>query len=188
MSAARPRAVALAAVLLLTAALSTGCTSQNKEEPVTTAIPSTPAAGADLVCGMDRADVETAIGLDVGRVEGDLSEARADGTRVCDVWPTDKRFVSGAMLSVELVPASSAEGKDYRAQVDGTAKGVIPPDVAYDGIDGGGWTGAVGGTSVVFVGDQAVVLTSTFKGEGRDPLKDLPALSLQVADSQGLSG
>jgi len=153
-----------------------------------TAIPTTPATGAELVCGMARTDVETAMGLDVGRVEGDLGKESADGTRTCEVWPTDTKLVDGAMLFVTLLPASSDKGKEYRSELDGTATGVIPPDVRYEGLDGGGWSGAVGASSVVFFGDQVVALTSTWKGEGRDALADLPALSEQVAASEGLAG
>ncbi|MBD8058732.1 hypothetical protein IC607_07110 [Cellulomonas sp. JH27-2] len=153
-----------------------------------TVIPSSPAAGADLVCGMDRTDVETAMGLDVGRVEGDLSSESADGTRTCEVWPTDTKLIDGAMLVVKVLPASSDEGMEYRSELDGTATGVIAPDVRYDGLDGGGWTGAVGASSVVFFGGDVVALTSMWKGDGRDPRVDLPALSQQVAASEGLAG
>jgi len=186
-TAARARATLGIVIALVVGALAVGCTSSNKEEPVTTPIPTQAAAGADLVCGMDRADVETATGLEIGRVEGDLDTAGADGKRTCDVWPTDKQWVDGAMLFVTVQPASSKEAKDLRAQVDGTADGVIEPSVRYDGLDGAAWSGTSGATSIVFFGDQVVSLTSTWEGEGRDPLKDLPALSQQVASSQALT-
>ncbi|WP_148076555.1 hypothetical protein [Cellulomonas sp. PhB150] len=153
-----------------------------------TQIPSQPAAEADLVCGMDRSDVETAMGLEVGRVEGDLETTDADGKRTCDIWPTDTSLVDGAMLFVSVQPASSTEGVKLRAEVDGTATGVTDPTVRYQDLDGAAWSGSVGASSVVFVGDQVVSLTSTWKGDGRDPLKDLPALSSQVAASQELEG
>lgn len=153
-----------------------------------TEIPSQPAAGADLVCGMDRTDVETAVGLEVGRVEGDLDAVDGDGKAQCDIWPTDSTLVDGAVLFVSVLPASSDEGHDLRAQVDGTATGVTEPTVRYTDLDGAAWSGSVGASSIVFVGDRAITLTSTWKGEGRDPLKDLPALSQQVASSEGLNG
>ncbi|MDM7831246.1 hypothetical protein [Cellulomonas edaphi] len=179
---ARPILGLLAAAAL--GAAVAGCTSSTKEEPMPTEIPSRPASTADLVCGMDRADVETALGLKVGRVEGSLESAGADGVRECEIWPTDTSLVDGAMLFVTVQPASSAEGKDLRAQVDGDAPGVVEPSVRYTDQDGAAWTGAVGASSVVFAGDQVVELTSSWKGEGRDPLHDLPALSAQVVSTQ----
>lgn len=151
-----------------------------------TEIPSKPAAGAELVCGMDRADVEAAMGLKVGRVEGDLKTADAEGKRECDIWPTDTSLVDGAMVFVSVLPASSTEGKQLRAEVDGTATGVTEPSARYTDLDGAAWSGSVGASSVVFFGDQVVAMTSTWKGDGRDPLEDLPALSAQVASSAGL--
>ncbi|RHA43820.1 hypothetical protein [Cellulomonas rhizosphaerae] len=183
----RAPALGLATALLL-GTLVTGCTSSTKEEPMPTEIPSKPAAGADLACGMDRVDVEAAMGLEIGRVEGDLETADADGKRECDIWPTDTSLVDGAMVFVSVLPASSTEGQKLRAEVDGTATGVTEPSVRYTDLDGAAWSGSVGASSVVFVGDQVVALTSTWKGDGRDPLKDLPALSSQVAASTGLAG
>jgi hypothetical protein len=163
-----------------------GCTSPNKEDPMPTEIPTQVRANAESVCGLDRADAETATGLQIGHVEGDLGTADADGKRECEIWPTDSQWVDGAMLFVTVQPAPSDEGKRLRAQVDGTAPGVIEPSVRYGGLDGAAWSGTAGAVSNVFVGDQVISLTSTWAGEGRDPLKDLPALSQQVASSQGL--
>ena len=128
------------------------------------------------------------MGLEIGRVVGDLETADADGKRTCDIWPTDTSLVDGAMLFVSVLPASSTEGAKLRSELDGTATGVTEPTVRYPDLDGAAWSGSVGASSVVVVGDQVVALTSTWKGDGRDPLEDLPALSSQVAASQGLGG
>jgi hypothetical protein len=151
-----------------------------------TEIPTQVRANAESVCGLDRADVETAIGLEIGRVKGDLATADSEGKRACEIWPTDAQWVDGAMLFVDVMPASSDEAKKRRAEVDGRATGVIEPSVRYDGVDGAAWNGTRGAVSVVFVGEHAVALTTRWNGDDRVAATDALALSQQVASSQGL--
>ena len=172
----------LAVVLVAVAA----CTSD--PDASSHAIPTRPASGDDLVCGMSRTDVATATGLDIGSAVGDLAAPAGDGERTCEVRPTDG---SDAVVFVWVDPASSARGKDLRAQLDGDAAGVAKPDVRFDSVDAAGWRGGpqgatpaiLGGTVVLADGDQVVKVTSTRNGSGRDPLEDVLALAQQVATS-----
>ncbi|MEN0128132.1 MAG: hypothetical protein AAGC49_01740 [Brevundimonas sp.] len=166
------------------------CTSDPEASP--TEIPTRPASSGDLLCGMSRTDVATATGVDVGSADGDLATPAADGERTCEVRPTDG---SDAVVFVWVDPASSARGKDLRAQLDGDAVGVAKPDVRFDSVDAAGWRGGpqgatpaiLGGTVVLADGDQVVKVTTTRNGSGRDPLEDALALAQQVGASQDAS-
>ncbi len=162
-------------------------------EPVTTRIPNEPPADAELVCGMDRASVETAVGYQVGRVEGSL-----DAVEGCLVWPVEGTFPGDWVLAASVIDAESDEAVTSRGAIEGTAAadGKRPPDVRYDDVLGGAWrfelgtteaTRRAGASSVVFAGDRVVALTSVVNAEGRDAPTDLRALSLQVTVSQGLA-
>ena len=184
-------------VLLATTVAGCSLFEQEEPEPVETEIPGTPSEQADLVCGIDRADVETAIGLPVGRVEGELTGQGADAAGTCEIWPEDDGVVKGAMLFVRIHGLSTDEGKRRAAELRGEVDGVVEPDVRYEGVEGGVWfpdlgfeegtPTSVGGTSVVVLPDHVVALTSAHSDRDRDAATDLLALSQQVAASHGLS-
>ncbi len=189
----RHRVVGAAAALLATCALA-GCSLFDDKEPgpVTTRIPSEAPAGADLMCGMDPASVETAVGYPVDRVEGSLE----NGT--CTLWPVEGTFLREWLLSARVIDATSQEATELRGAIEGTsdAGSTRPPDVSYEDVLGGAWrvdlggdeaTSHAGATSIVFAGDRAVILTSDATAEGRDGPADHLALSRQLAASLGLT-
>lgn len=123
---------------LLAAVLLASCTSGSPDGPLPTE-----ASGDDVVCGMATKDVQTATGLDVGRVVGDLSDVvDDDGTRVCEVWPADQGVVDGAIVLVQMVPTASVAGGALREQVDAAGPSDDPPDETFEGLDAAGWLGA----------------------------------------------
>jgi hypothetical protein len=168
-----------------------GCTSQ-EEEPVIGDIPSVPDEGAELVCGMDRTHLEAALGVETGRIEDDLDVEDGVGSGQCTVWWRDESRTTSPLLFVTFFPASSQEGLEARARVDGD--GYPPPDVPFDSVDGGAWGGLEpepgsatwGSTSRVFFEETVVVLSTANGGTDRDPAGDLLALTQQVAASYGL--
>jgi len=170
---------------LLAAAPVSSCTSGSPDDPLPTT-----ASGDDVVCGIATKDVETATGLEVGRVVGDLSDmVDDDGTRVCEVWPVDQDVVDGAIVVVRMVPTTSAAGAALREQVDAAGPSTDPPEEVFDGIEAAGWlgTGAEadtgGGTVVLVSGQTAIKVTTASSSAGRDALDDALALAQQVASA-----
>ena len=188
------RFVAVAAVAVVLGVL-VGCTSQGRapdREPVLTPLPTAPAKGADLVCGIERESLETATGLAVGSWEGELTVRDGIGSGQCVVQPKDKSLLSGPLLWVTMAAASSAEGLDARAHLDGD--GYRRPDVLYTSVDGGVWGDLkvqdkkmlLGGVSDVFWGDTLIDFTVSRGEVGRSLATDLLALNQQVATTYGL--
>lgn len=170
-----------------------GCTGLTASPvPTATAIPTVAAAGADLVCGMDRGDLAKAMGLAIGRVEDELHVAGGVGSGECRVWPEDESLVNGPLLFVTFVDASSPDGLEARAHVDGD--GFRAPDVPYESLDGGAWGDlegdpeqlTLGATSAVFWGQTVIDLTTSSGGVHRNHAADLAALTRQVAASYEL--
>ena len=94
------RFVAVVAVAVVLGVL-VGCSRPGPApgpEPVLTPLPTAPAKGADLVCGMDRESLETATGLAVGSWEGELTVRDGIGSGQCVVQPKDKSLLSGPLL------------------------------------------------------------------------------------------
>ncbi len=98
-----------------------GCTNDGDEsaEPVTTPLPTVAAEGADLVCGMDREDLHVAMGLAIGRVEDHLSVRDGAGSGQCTIWAETESLVNGPLVFVTFYEASSPDGVEARARVDG---------------------------------------------------------------------
>lgn len=173
-----------------------GCTQGQDVDPgpVMTVIPTAAAEGADMVCGMDREDLETAMGLTVGRVEDGLSVQGGVGSGKCTVWAENESLVNGPLLWVTFFAASSPDGIEWRAHVDG-GDGFRAPDAPFESLDGGAWGEVegkpymtLGATSAVFWGETVIKFT-TKRGEvDRDHAADLVALTQQVAASYGLEG
>jgi len=192
---------------LLAAVLLSSCTSGSPDDPLPTE-----ASGDDVVCGMTTKDVETATGLDVGRVVGDLSDVvDDDGTRVCEVWPVDQEVVDGAIVLVQVVPTTSAAGAALREQIDAAGPSDDPPDETFEGLEAAGWLDVaadvdpeptptatststpsatadasadpLGGTVVLVSGPSAIKVTTAVSAGGRDTLDDALALAQQVAST-----
>lgn len=192
--AVRAVAAAVSAVLATTVA---GCSLFEPEEPepVMSEIPWEPTDASEAICGMDRAAVETAVGMAVDRVEGELTGQGESAGGECSIWPAEDNLVKGAVLWVSILPLSGAEGQRRQAELRGEVEGVVEPEVRYEDVEGGMWftdgsadakESMLGGTSVVVLRDHVVALTSSWNGEGRDAAADMLALSQQVAASHGL--
>jgi hypothetical protein len=162
--------------------------------PVMTVIPTVAAEGADMVCGMDRVDLETAMGLTVGRFEDGLGVQDGVGSGECTVWPENESLVNGPLLWVTFFAVSSPDGIEWRARVDG-GDGFRAPDAPFESLDGGAWGDleepghmTLGATSAVFWGETVIMFTTSRGEVDRDHAADLVALTRQVADSYGLDG
>ena len=188
------RFVAVAAVAVVLGVL-VGCSRPGPapdREPVLTPLPTAPAKGADLVCGIERESLETATGLAVGRSEGELTVRDGIGSGMCRAWAKNESLVVGPLLFVVMAAASSADGLDARARLDGD--GYRRPDVLYTSVDGGVWgdlkvqrkSMSFGAVSFVFWGDTLINLIVASGEEGRSVATDLLALNQQVATTYGL--
>ena len=188
------RFVAVAAVAVVLGVLA-GCTSQGPapdREPVLTPLPTAAAEHSELVCGVERESVETATGLAVGRSESELTVRGGIGAGTCRAWAKNESLVVGPLLFVVMGAASSADGLDARARLDGDR--FRPPDLLYTSVDGGVWGDlelqrrsiSFGAVSFVFWGDTLINLGVSRGEEGRSVATDLLALTQQVATTYGL--
>lgn len=173
-----------------------GCWSSPDPEPSASAspapLPSVAPAGADLVCGMDARSVGLVTRSQVDRAEGELTVVDGVGAGECRVVAVEGASVPEHLAWVTFFAASSPQGVEARARLDGDPA-VEGPDVVYGGVDGfvGGAVEperrmTLGSTASVFFGDTLVRVTTVRGDVGRDPVQDLLALTLQVAASYGL--
>lgn len=167
-----------------------GCTPDEGPRPAATAVPTSPAPGADLVCGMDRADVEAVSGVDVESDGGELTVVDGVGTGECQVYTRDATW----MMNVKFHDVASADGIEARAKIAGTQEGVREPDVVYTTREGAIWgdvdaqEGAptLNATSRVVVGDTVVTVLLRYGQADRDRQRDQLALTEQIAATYGL--
>lgn len=179
-----------AGALVLLPVLLVGCTPDEEPRPAATAVPTSPAPGADLVCGMDRADVEAVSGVDVESDGGELSVVDGVGTGECQVFTRDAKW----MMNVKLHDVTSPAGVEARANIAGTGEGVREPDVVYTTREGAIWgdvdaeEGAptLNATSYVVVGDTLVTMLLRYGQVDRDRQRDQLALTEQIAATYGL--
>lgn len=182
-------AISKAVGLLVVAFVLAGCTPEAETEAAPTPVPTSPAPGADLICGMARDDIEAVTGSTAERTQGELSVVDGAGSGECVAWAPEDPLVDGPLLSVVLAPAASAEGDKARAQLAGDLEGVREPEEVYTSHEGAIWGDVLNegeststttvGTSDVFVGDSLVTLLITRGAEGRDRPDDQLALGLE---------
>lgn len=174
---------------VLVAVSLTGCTPDKEPAPEVSAVPTTPAAGAELLCGMDRADLTAVIGQPVKNAFGELKLVDGAGAGECKVFTEGGDWLVAVTLDAETSPA----GEKARASIAGEAEGVREPDATYTSREGALWgdvlrenatTGYA--TSYVFVGSTLVTLGIKFGAVGRDRAADQLALSEQITATYDL--
>jgi len=187
------RSVVLSAAVAI---LVSGCGTSKDDvpEPMMSAIPTAPPAGAELICGMDKAALEAATGFTVGRTEDELRILDGVGSGKRSVWAMNESLIDGSLMAVTMFAASSPEGVRYRAKLLGQDGLHVPPQIAYTTVDGGIWGDVeaipghmtLGAVSVVFYDDTAIEVLTRSADVGRDPAADQIALTQQVAATYGL--
>ena len=168
-----------------------GCTSKEPGPEPSVVVPTSPSAGADLACGVDRASIEAVSGYPVDRVTGELSVQEGVGSGRCEVWTTEQ---DGVLFVVELWPLSAEEALRDRDLVDGKVGN--PATYTYDPsvADGAMWSGndepvdRVRGSvfSYIFWGETFVVVYFSAVAPLRTPSEDFLAVTRQVAASYDL--
>ena len=123
-------------IAVVVCGLLAGCTSEEPGPEPSVVVAASPTAGADLVCGVDRAAIEAVSGYPVDRVAGELSVQDGVGSGRCEAWTTER---DGVLFVVELWPTSSEDAQRPRAEVDG--RGGNDPMYTYDPsvADGAMW-------------------------------------------------
>ena len=181
------------AVVGVCAVLLAGCAGGSEPEPGPTAVPASPAPGADLVCGMARADIEAVTGSTVERTEGELTVVNGVGSGTCTAWAPEDVFLDGLLFHVELSPAASEAGARARAELAGQVVGKRVPEIVYSSREGALWVLDFGegrltglGKSYVFIGDTVVMMVVDRGAEDRNRPGDQLALTEQIAASLGL--
>lgn len=168
-----------------------GCTSEEPGPEPSLVVVASPTAGADLVCGVDRAAIEAVSGYPVDRVSDQLTFQDGVGSGRCEVWTTER---DGVLFVVELWPTSSETALHDRDLVDGrvgnAATYTYDPSVA----DGAMWSGndqpvdRVRGSvfSYIFWGDTLVSVYFSAVAPLRTPSEDFLSITEQVATTYGL--
>ena len=178
-------------IAVVVCGLLAGCTSKEPGPEPSVVVAVSPTAGAELMCGVDRAAIEAVSGYPVDRVSDQLTFQDGVGTGSCEVWTTEQHSV---LFAVEMWPTSSEEAQQLRADVDG--HGSNDPSYAYDPsvADGAMWSGndepsdRVRGSvfSHIFLGDTLVRVYFSAVAPLRTPSQDFLAITEQVATTYGL--
>jgi len=171
-----------------------GCTVEDPTPtptPVPPPVSSTASAGAELVCGVDKADIELVTGNPVSRWDGDLVVHDGIGSGRCEAFSD---AAGGQVFVVELAPATSDEAKHRRDLVDGLvgnpASLVYDPAVADGAVwgsgDGPGARPVVATNSSVFWGQTLIYVYVSPLAPWRDGPADHLALTEQIAATYSL--